>query len=115
MLPIDELRKTMVSRRRALFEQVARVEDNLRWLENDVEPEVNEEGQEENLARLLARLDDRGKAEIEAIDAALRRIETGDYGHCVHCGDSIPLARLQAMPTAESCVSCAAARERGRA
>ena len=43
MLPIDELRKTLVKRRLALFEQVVRVEDNLRWLDDNVEPEVEEE------------------------------------------------------------------------
>ncbi|HVN83434.1 MAG TPA: TraR/DksA family transcriptional regulator [Candidatus Binatia bacterium] len=114
MPSIDELRQTLLNRRRVLFEQVARVEDNLRWLDNNVEPETEEEGQEENIARLLARLDDRGKAEIEAIDAALRRIATGDYGRCVNCGESIPLSRLQAVPTADTCLPCAEARERTR-
>ncbi len=112
MLPVEELRKKMLERRRELFGQVARVEDNLRWLDTNVEPEKEEEGQEENIARLLSRLDDRGKAEIEAIDLALRRIASGDYGHCRHCGERIALARLQALPTADACVDCAAARER---
>ena len=115
MLPIDELRKKLLERRRALFGQVAQVEDNLRWLDTNIETEMEEEGQEENIARLLARLDDRGKAEIDAIDVALRRIASGDYGRCRHCGERIALARLQAVPTAEACVDCAATRERGRA
>lgn len=114
MLPIEDLRTKLLARRRALFGQVARVEDNLRWLDNNVEPEMEEEGQEENIARLLARLDDRGKAEIEAIDLALRRIASGDYGYCSLCGERIAMARLLVVPTAETCVHCAAARERAR-
>jgi DnaK suppressor protein len=112
-LQMNDIRAGLLGRRSALLRTVAHVEDDLRWLDTNVEPEVEEEGQEENIARLLARLDDRDRAEIEAIDAALARIATGDYGRCAACGKSIPWARLKAMPTAVVCVRCAAARERG--
>jgi len=112
-LHIDSIRQKLLDRRAALFRTVAHVEDDLRWLDTNIEPEVEEEGQEENIARLLARLDDRGKAEIEAIDAALARIAAGDYGRCEACGDPISPARLDALPTATTCVSCAQRRERG--
>lgn len=115
MLPlerIERIKEQLVAQRRELFRRVARAEDDLRWLDVNVEPEVEEEGQEENIARLLARLDERGKAEIEAIDRALARIATGDYGRCLACGRLIPLPRLEALPTAERCVECAARNER---
>lgn len=105
------MRQRLLRRRRALLKQVARVEDDLRWLDNDVQPEPLEEGQEENIARLLARLDDHDREEIEAIDAALVAISTGDYGRCQSCGAPIPTARLEAMPTALTCMPCAAKRE----
>lgn len=111
MLPIEQLRQKLLAQRRVLFRKVADVEDDLRWLDTNVEPEIEEEGQEENIARLLARLDDRGKREIEAIDRALARMASGDYGRCEVCGQGIPPARLQAMPAAETCVSCAERRE----
>ena len=56
-------------------------------------------------------LGEREAAELEAIDAALKRIADGSYGLCVQCGVSIPAARLHAQPTAERCVSCQAAIE----
>lgn len=49
-------------------------------------------------------------AELRAIDAALGRIEDGSYGICVRCGDDIAPERLEAVPTAPLCRSCAAAR-----
>lgn len=52
--------------------------------------------------------------EIRAIDAALERIEQGVYGRCLDCGGDIPLARLEAYPTAERCVECQARRENFR-
>ncbi len=111
-MDIDAIRDGLLQRRREIFEAVAHVEDDLRWLDTNIEPEIEEEGQEENIARLLARLDDRGKTEIEAIDRALGRIATGDYGRCGTCGELIPEGRLRVLPTAELCVPCAEAAAR---
>jgi DnaK suppressor protein len=49
----------------------------------------------------------RRKIELQKIDAALERIETGDYGYCVNCGEEIPKARLEFDPAVASCVDCA--------
>ncbi|MGY1643019.1 TraR/DksA family transcriptional regulator [Geodermatophilus sp. SYSU D00703] len=43
---------------------------------------------------------------IEEIDAALARIAAGTYGRCVHCGNAIPVERLEFRPFAAGCVSC---------
>ena len=39
------------------------------------------------------------------IDAALQRIEDGDYGRCEVCGQPLPEGRLAARPTARTCVA----------
>ena len=44
---------------------------------------------------------------VEAIDAALARIEEGSYGICASCGEAIPQERLEFRPHAVSCVGCA--------
>ncbi len=51
-------------------------------------------------------LDARESAELDAVDAALQRIEAGTYGQCVDCGITIPEARLQAAPEATRCITC---------
>lgn len=40
------------------------------------------------------------------IDAALKRIDTGDYGQCLDCGEDISKARLDLDPTLPKCLSC---------
>jgi RNA polymerase-binding transcription factor DksA len=45
------------------------------------------------------------------IDAALARIETGQYGDCATCGCEIPKSRLQALPFAVRCTGCERERE----
>ena len=107
MTSTTHFRKQLLEQRASLLRQVARAEDDLRWLESNVEPEMMDEGQEKSLALVLTRLDDRGKAEIEAIDRALARIAADVFGTCASCGEPFPLARLQALPTAERCLACA--------
>ena len=89
MLPVKDFRTQLLSQRRNLFRQAAQTEEDLLWLETDVEPETMERGQTETLIRLLDRLDEREKREIEAIDLALTRIEAGSYGRCQGCGKDI--------------------------
>lgn len=44
---------------------------------------------------------------IKDVDAALTRLDTGAYGMCRTCHRPIPVARLEAVPEATQCVSCA--------
>lgn len=103
-----EFRCALLSQRRRLFAQVAQQEDDLHWLDEDHEPEMTEEGQQRALAQLLERLDERERAEISEIERALKRLAQGEYGICKACRAPIPLARQRILPTADTCVSCAA-------
>ena len=49
----------------------------------------------------------RRRARLPLIDAALRRLDSGDYGYCVDCGERIPAKRLAIDPTIARCVDCA--------
>jgi RNA polymerase-binding transcription factor len=108
---MQALRHRLVERRKTLLRQMSQTEDELRVLDADVPAELEEDAQEAGLAGVLASLDDRGKAEIEAVDRVLGLIDAGDYGICDDCGEEIPVARLEALPTATTCVTCAEARE----
>ena len=46
-------------------------------------------------------------ARLESVDDALARIEDGTYGICTRCGEPIAAGRLEARPTATTCVGCA--------
>lgn len=49
----------------------------------------------------------RRRADIARIDAALARIEEGEYGWCLTCGAQIAAKRLDIDPAASQCVGCA--------
>lgn len=44
--------------------------------------------------------------QLEAVELALARLADGSYGHCVHCGQPVSAARLQAHPSAALCLDC---------
>jgi RNA polymerase-binding protein DksA len=57
---------------------------------------------EENVQRVL-----------DAIDAALQRIEDGTYGICANRGEPIGAERLEALPWTTQCIDCKRREERG--
>jgi DnaK suppressor protein len=46
--------------------------------------------------------------ELARIKAALARIEDGDFGFCMKCGERIAEKRLRFDPSLATCVDCAA-------
>jgi DnaK suppressor protein len=44
---------------------------------------------------------------LAEIEAALAKLEDGSYGQCEDCGQAIAPARLEAMPSARFCITCA--------
>jgi RNA polymerase-binding transcription factor DksA len=43
---------------------------------------------------------------VNRLVAALERLDEGEYGTCVECGEAIAPARLRAMPEVSTCVRC---------
>jgi RNA polymerase-binding transcription factor len=44
--------------------------------------------------------------QLELVLAALRRMQTGDYGNCLGCEEPIPYQRLQVKPESPFCLGC---------
>ncbi|MFO0688189.1 MAG: TraR/DksA family transcriptional regulator [Myxococcota bacterium] len=71
-----------------------------------LDPDFEEQSIQRENDPTLDALDDRGRAALQAIRAALSRIESGNYGWCVACGSPIAEARLRAEPEADRCIAC---------
>jgi DnaK suppressor protein len=52
------------------------------------------------------------RALLDQVDRALARMDAGTYGRCEHCGQAIPVERLEAIPSAALCLACEVAAER---
>jgi DnaK suppressor protein len=49
----------------------------------------------------------RRRQQLVKIEAALRRIEAGEFGCCLLCGEEIDIRRLSVDPTSTRCIACA--------
>lgn len=49
----------------------------------------------------------RTQQELQRIESALRRIESGNFGVCITCEEPIALKRLELDPSVLTCVTCA--------
>ena len=64
------------------------------------EPDMNDRASSETDWSIELRIRDRQRKLISKIDAALRRIDEGEYGYCEVTGEPISLGRLEARPIA---------------
>ncbi|MBL3571545.1 RNA polymerase-binding protein DksA [Rhodovulum sp. BSW8] len=63
-------------------------------------PDIADRASEETDRALELRTRDRQRKLVAKIDAALRRIDNGEYGYCEETGEPISLKRLDARPIA---------------
>ena len=105
MVKHEVVRVRLTSQLDRLLERAGRIESDLRrvpdrdWQEQATELENDE---------VLKGLDEMTLGEVHRIRAALRRIANGTYGSCSTCGRAIGEARLAAMPSATTCLTCSA-------
>jgi DnaK suppressor protein len=76
------------------------------------EPDLNDRASSETDWGIELRTRDRQRKLIAKIDAALRRIDEGEYGWCEVTGEPIGLGRLIARPVATMTVEAQQAHER---
>ena len=111
--------------RKRLLEERKRAQDALEYLQKDDQGLLDDEHEEiqsdNHLAddatstydrELDATLEDNEERMLDAIDAALKRIDDGTYGICTNCGEPIPAERLEAVPWATTCIECKRKEER---
>jgi RNA polymerase-binding transcription factor DksA len=105
MTPIETRRRQLSDRMRELNARLVKIDAELdqphsaMFAEAAIEREADE---------VLEDLGAAGLQEIRMIEAALARIERGDYGVCVVCGDPISEERLDVLPHTPKCRDCAA-------
>jgi DnaK suppressor protein len=75
-------------------------------------PDLVDRASSEADRALELRTRDRERKLISKIDAAIRRIEMGEYGHCEETGEPIGIKRLEARPIATLCLEAQERHER---
>ena len=96
---LEYFRRKLLIWKQEMLDQSAETIDNLQDSGRNV-PDIADRASEETDRALELRTRDRQRKLVSKIDAALRRIENGEYGYCEMSGEPISLKRLDARPIA---------------
>lgn len=108
---INSMKEVLVKRRDALRRVLAGDLSALKSLADQTSGDVVDaalDAAQDEISSKLAEVESR---ELASIEMALEKIKAGTYGGCEICGGKIPLARLQALPYATTCIECQRASE----
>ena len=104
----SEFRGLLGEARRQLLRTVAVTDDELASLSDHEPGSLVEDSARAAMADILTRLEGRERHQLDEIQSAQARLESGGFGVCEHCGDAIPVLRLRALPWARCCLICQA-------
>ncbi|MDJ0938303.1 MAG: TraR/DksA family transcriptional regulator [Woeseiaceae bacterium] len=107
----ESLKLEMQEKKRELESRLERITANVRRRYNTDSKEMAKELEDSEVVDALG---NEAREEIAKISAALRRMDSGDYGYCTECGGAIDEARLKAYPYADECIDCARLDEQRR-
>ncbi len=96
---LEYFRRKLLIWKQELLDQSAETIDSLQESARNV-PDIADRASEETDRALELRTRDRQRKLVSKIDAALRRIENGEFGYCEVSGEPISLKRLDARPIA---------------
>lgn len=103
MLDTEGFKAKLLDRKAELLVRLHKIEGDLETTPN---PDAEERATERENDEVLEELGNKGVDELNAIDAALDRIEAGTFGICPRCGEPVSPARLAAVPHAALCEEC---------
>lgn len=102
---------TLSDRKTQLLERLAFLTRRLEQIESELSETPSKDWEELAIEReddeVLEGIGLSGNQEIRMIEAALKRIEAGEYGECVKCGAEISQERLDVLPYTPFCHACA--------
>jgi DnaK suppressor protein len=96
---LEYFRRKLLIWKEELLEQSAETLEGLQDSGRSV-PDIADRASEETDRALELRTRDRQRKLVSKIDAALRRIDHGEFGYCEMTGEPISLKRLDARPIA---------------
>lgn len=107
MLDFEAYKSQLQNLRSEFTQRVEALEKDIHHTEEPVEKDFAEQATQSENDDVMNALDDEAKTTIIQIDNALLRIQNGTFGICETCGNQINENRLQIVPFANLCITCA--------
>lgn len=102
----QRLRKMLENERRELLDTIGHYEVLARQKKPGLGNHMADDGTEAFDQAASLALHRNEQVLLSQVEAALARMDKGEYGICERCGNEIDFARLEAVPYAELCIRC---------
>lgn len=112
---LRDFRDNLIAKRKSIVEVVQRSEDYGREVDSDESAmDIADKASSSYTKEFMFSKSNSDRQLLQAIDAALDRIDSGEYGLCDECGEQIGEKRLTAIPWADLCIRCQEKQEQSR-
>jgi DnaK suppressor protein len=101
-----QVKELLLKERQDLLREVNASYEACRELGQDGVPDIGDMSSVTYSRDVLFNLSETQKQKIYDIDAALERIEKGEYGICMECGEEIAPRRMEVRPFSRYCIDC---------
>ena len=101
------VRERLLRRRDELRQRASDASADLRHEADPLSADFAEQVTQRESDDVLGAISHSAQAELQQIEAALRRLASGRYTSCAVCGEDIESERLAAVPYTDRCRSCA--------
>lgn len=108
----EGLKQRLEAKREELNARLERITANVR---RSLDSDSEERAKQLDDSEVVDALGNEAREELRKISAALRRMDSGEYGLCTECGEQIDEKRIAAHPYASQCIDCAEMNEEIRA
>lgn len=103
---LDKARRNLLRMRDEILKDVQHAQEAGRELGQDGVPDIGDMSATTYGRDVLFNLGETQRRTIQDIDAALERIDNGEYGICARCDEDIPARRMEVRPFSRYCVEC---------
>jgi DnaK suppressor protein len=110
---LEYYKKKLVTRREELTKTIARTQEEGRTADEDATVDLADKAANSYTKEFLFGMTNTDRTILNMIDAALKRIQSDEYGVCANCQEELQQKRLEAVPWAKHCLACQEKMEQG--
>ena len=85
---------------------VEKAHHNIKGSEAEQMADISDDAARSYGRKLQGDLEEHEWVKLKQVEAALKKVEDGEYGICEQCGQEILGTRLEIMPYTEFCIQC---------
>jgi DnaK suppressor protein len=103
---VEAYKQKLVMRRNEIVRKLSNFRNESKEVETDMAQDLADKAESSYTKEFLLSLSDAERDQLFQIDAALKRIDRSEFGHCQMCQKEISKKRMNALPWTPLCIEC---------